>query len=142
LLAIKFVGQEVSQRQFGKVDTEEEHNWHADSVEVEGFKGGRMYNSRERVLQFAAEVIPIQWGMGPYIIAIDGETLQTTEWESENSNERFAIQGLQVIKFDGNTSDKGLNDRIFNKDLMKPLGGLITTEIKIREEVFATGKKE
>jgi hypothetical protein len=99
-----------------------------------------MYNSREGVLQFAAQVIPIQWGPGPQIIASDGETLQTTEWETENGNERCAIQ--ELIKIDSNTSDKGLNDRIFDKELMKPLAGLITDEIKIREEVFATGEKE
>jgi hypothetical protein len=47
-----------------------------------------MYNSRERILQFAAEVIPIQRVLVPHI---DGETLQTTEWESENGNERCVI---------------------------------------------------
>ena len=65
--------------------------------------------------QFAAEIIPIQWGPGPHgphIIVNDGETLQTTEWETENGNERFVIQELRVIKIDSNTSDKGLKDRI------------------------------
>ena len=100
-----------------------------------------MYSTRERVLQFAAKVVPIQWGLKPRI-ASDGETLQTTEWETEKGNERFAIRELQVIKFDGDTSDKGLNDWIFDKELMKFLAGLITSEIKIREEIFATGEKE
>jgi len=48
---------------------------------------------------------------------------------------------------DSNTSDKGLNDWIFDKELMQPLAGLITsitfkTEINFGAEVFATGEKE
>ena len=67
----------VSQLKFGKVDAEKERNRHAETLEGEGFKGGRMYNSRDRVLQFATEVIPAHWV--PLII---GETVQTTKWES------------------------------------------------------------
>ena len=59
------------------------------------------------------------------------------------------IQGLircVTIRFDGYASDKGLNDWIFNKELMKPLpvADLIwsANERKFREEVFATGEKE
>ena len=83
LLAIKIIGQDGCQLQFGKVDAVEEHNRHADSRKVESFKGGRMYNSQECLLQFAAEVIPIQ--TVPRTID-EGETLQTTEWELENGN--------------------------------------------------------
>ena len=120
----------------------EEHNRHIDYFKVEGLKGGRMYNRQERVFQFAAEVIPIQWGPGPpwHGTISDGETLQGTEWESEKGNKRYAIQ--ELIRYDSNTSDKGLNDRIFDKDLMKPFTGLTTCEIKIREEMFATGEEE
>jgi hypothetical protein len=46
------------------------------------------------------------------------------------------------IPIDSDTSDEGLNDGIFNKELMKPLAGLITSERNFREEVFATGEKE
>ena len=106
-----------------------------------------MYNSREGVLQFAAEVIPLQCVSHIF----DGETLQTTEWESENGNERCAIipftAVLRVLSVtvDSNTSDKGLNDRIFDEELMKPLAGLMshtTFKNKFREEAFATGEKE
>jgi hypothetical protein len=47
------------------------------------------------------------------------------------------------ILIDSNTSDRGLNDRIFDKELMKPLAGLMTeSKINFREEEFATGEKE
>ena len=47
------------------------------------------------------------------------------------------------ILIDSNTSDKGLNDWIFDKELMKPLAGLMTeSERNFREEEFATGEKE
>ena len=100
-----------------------------------------MYNSRERVLQFAAEVIPMHYGPHLVIAAREGEILQTTEWESENGNERWAIQGL-IRHVDRDTFDKGLNDRIFDKEFVKLFTVFSTREIKSREEVFATGEKE
>ena len=50
--------------------------------------------------------------------------------------------GCFVIWTDSDTSDKGLNNRVFDKELMKPLTGLITSERDVREKVFATGEKE
>jgi hypothetical protein len=50
------------------------------------------------------------------------------------------------ITIDSDLFDKGLNDRMFDKQLMKPLTGWITSsaafERDFREEVFATGEKE
>jgi len=118
----------------------QEHNRHFDFLEAEGFKGGQMYGSRECILQFTAEVIPIQ--RVRVVRRIDGETLQTTEWELENGNERRAIQlqGHRIfVMIDSDISDKGLNDRVFDKELMKPLAGSITFERNCREELFATG---
>ena len=63
--------EEEGNRQFG------------DAPEVKGFKGGWMYDIRERIFQFSAKTIPI-----PKIqiipAHINRETLQPTEWESEN----------------------------------------------------------
>jgi hypothetical protein len=50
------------------------------------------------------------------------------------------------VPIDSDTSDQGLDDQIFNKELMKHLPALITStaesERNFREEVFATGEKE
>jgi len=41
-------------------NAEEEGNWCiVDVIEVEDFEGGRMYESRERILQFIAKATPI-----------------------------------------------------------------------------------
>ena len=44
--------------------------------------------------------------------------------------------------YDGNSSDIGLNDRILDEELMKPLGTLVASERNLREQLFATGVKE
>ena len=41
------------------MDALEEHNRYVDGVELEDFKGGRMNDSRECILEFGAEVIPV-----------------------------------------------------------------------------------
>ena len=103
------------------------------------FKGRRMYNIQERVLQFAGKIVPIQRGL---------KTTHCQWWKNSPDNRmgdgegQWAICNPGASSDDGNTSDKGLKDWIFDKELMKPLAGLITSEIKIREEMFATGKKE
>jgi hypothetical protein len=52
--------REGIQLQSRKVDNAEDINRHIDdSPEGEGFQGGRMYDIRERILQFTAEAIPI-----------------------------------------------------------------------------------
>jgi hypothetical protein len=45
---------------------------------------------------------------------------------------------------DSDTSDKGLDDRIFDKESMKSPTGLISAslDINLREEALATGKKK
>jgi len=54
------------QRQFRKVDNVEEGgNRHYDILEVEGFKGGRMYDIRERIHHFKTEDIPIPIAISP-----------------------------------------------------------------------------
>jgi hypothetical protein len=101
-----------------------------------------MYNTGECVLQFAAEVVPVE-NAGHF----DGEFLQTTEWESENGNQRCVIQELgsyeTLIPTDDNLSDGGLDDRKSDKELMKPLVDVImitsTSKTNCREEAFWIG---
>ena len=56
----------------------EEGNWCiSDVYEVEDFEGGRMYESRERILQFTAKATPIH--------SEEREFLQVTERELEKT---------------------------------------------------------
>jgi hypothetical protein len=41
-----------------------------------------------------------------------------------------------------NTSHKGLEDWILDKELMESLAGMVTCEINFTQEAFATGEKE
>ena len=52
--------------------------------------------------------------------------------------------GLQVCVVESyiDRPDKGLEDWVFDKELMKPLAGINTAERNFREEAFSTGKKK
>jgi hypothetical protein len=107
-------------------NAKEEGNWHIDDFpEAEGVKGGRMYDIRERILQFTAEAIPT-----PRLRHRNGETLQTTERESENGKQRCAIQvalGTAILNVI-NLFDKGLNDWILYEELIKPRETLVAAK--------------
>jgi hypothetical protein len=93
-----------------------------------------MYDIQESIFQITAKSIPI------HLRISNRETLETTEWESENGNHPFtSIPYVTVdVLSESNGSDKGPNDWILDEELMKPMADLLASEGNSREKLLAT----